>query len=106
MTTEWLVIKTEEGSEQSSVQKFGSAEDVQSHIADLIADGVAAESLVLYNAKAVQFAVAYKPVVNLGDGPASDGAEAGEAGDAPADAEAQPQGSQNGVRLSSMFKTD
>jgi len=115
VTTEWLVIKTEEGSEESTVQRFGSSDDVQTHVADLISGGVSAESLLVYNAKAVKFAVAYKPVVNLGGESSSDAGEAAdegaatdgsEAADSSASADLSPQGSQNGVRLSSMFKTD
>jgi len=103
VTAEWLVIRLEEGSEESRARRFGSAADVQEHIAELISDGVAAESLLLYDANLVKFAVSYKPVINLGDESNDD---AGETAESDAKSEPEAQGSQNGVRLSSMFKTD
>ena len=105
MTTEWLVLRLEEGSEENSARRFSSSEEVQEHVAGLVAEGVPAEHISLYSARHIEFAVAYKPVVNLSGGPA-DQVGPGETAAAPPANEPVPQGSQNGVRLSSMFKTD
>ena len=99
---EWLVLRADETVGEWSARRFSSSEEAQAHLATLVESGASTDSIRLYSANSMEFAVSYKPVVNLSGDPAEHDEVSPPADNTPL----APQGSRDGVRLSSMFKTD
>jgi hypothetical protein len=110
MSANWFVIQIE-GADGGTVKLLPSPEAAQEFITTRVSEGVAPDRLLLFNAEAMPFGVAYQPIVTIGtDGPkhpmpgtaanapATNGAAAG--GEAGNDASA----AQDDVRMSSQFR--
>ena len=106
LSDEWLVIQLGEGADHGTVKLLPSADAAQEYLAATVASGVDQAHLLLFShTSSVDFSVAYQPVVKIAT-PAQAAAAAGQ-DPAPARApQVEAQGTQNGVRLSSMFNTD
>jgi len=121
MAAQWFVIQTE-SADNGTVKLLPSSAAAQDYITTRIASGVPPEQLRLFNADDTPFGVAYQPIVTIGTAgpkapipgsavaaapskgaPAANGAATAAASDGTA---SEPAGTQDGVRLSSMFKTD
>ena len=115
-TTNWVVVETNAQGDTGVAELLANEDAAQRHIVARIDDGVAAERLRLFAAAETQFGVAYQTIVTIG----TNGSKASKANPAPAKdgsaaakqiaaiatdaAAAEPEGTQDGVRFSSMFK--
>jgi hypothetical protein len=125
MATNWLAIELAKGADEGIAKLLGNEQAAQAHIAERINGGVAPERLQLFSAVATPFGVAYQPIITIGEAsasgaPAAAAPDAGATGQKPANGKdgqardnepvaavaSEAQGTQDGVRLSSMFKTD
>jgi hypothetical protein len=69
MAASWFVIQIE-GADGGTVKLLPSSEAAQEYITARVSDGVPPDRLLLFNAEATPFGVAYQPIVTIGtDGP-------------------------------------
>ena len=114
MADEYLVfVADEEAQERGDVRFFTNAADAASHAESLLEAGYDQSRIRVFAFREMDLHVTHRPVVSLADGTESDTSQVSEvpesiAGEAADDDEGDGEvaGVKDGVRLSSLFKSE